>query len=111
MCPVAGENEKTPLVEAPVESSPPAIKICFPSVTATSRSTGAGSWCGARTNFTDVAACPDGAGPLGIAEVGGTPDALGDSDCGDMFDVHAARASATTGIHHRYRMPPRAAIE
>ena len=74
-------------------------------------STGAGNWCGARTNFTDVAAWPDGAEPVGIADVGGTPDALGDSDCCDMFEVQAARASATTGIHHRYRMPARAAIE
>ena len=103
MWPVDGENAKTPLVEAPVASRPPAIRICLPSVTATSRWTGAGNWCGARTNFTDAAVVALGDAPLGVAEVGGTPDALGDS--GDMFDVQAASATVTTGIHHHRRMP------
>jgi len=58
-------------------------------------------------NFTEVAVC--GAGPLGIAEVEGAPLALGESDCGDMFEVHAASTRATSGIHLR-SVPARAAI-
>jgi hypothetical protein len=109
MCPVCGEKAKTPLVEVPFASRPPAIKICFPSFTATARWTGAGSWWAAGTSLTVVT--PEGEGPVdGWMELAGGAVVVV-PDCGEMLEVQAKRVTSTRGAIRRIVVPARAAIE